>query len=298
MLKNKYNKGFTLIEIVAILILIGILMAVAASKYFDMRDEAQKRAALATVAEAQSRINSVFAEKILSGETCTDARDHASKLENIADGNSAPYVFGDYYLEKAGTEVGDSDVFKVNVGLVSETPERTITTATLYLPECGSKNNPPSPVDPIWYWDEEKLRNEFGVLEFSPEGKFFNDLASLVQVIRETANTSGTIFKVTEPIKLGIFTLLESGYYVSTDFMEIAGKPIVSLNADTDNWVRYDSDEKEWVKYNSSTQQWVKSSPESGNYYLDTEENAVYIYKGYGNANNPNNWLKFNDMTP
>lgn len=295
MLKHKYNTGFTLIEIVAILILIGILMAVAASKYFDMRDEAQKRAALATVAEAQSRINSVFAEKILGGDSCTVARDYASKLENIADGNSAPYVFGDYYLEKAGTEVGDSDVFKVNVGLISETPERTITTATLYLPECGSKNNPPSPVDPIWYWDEEKIRNEFGVVEFIPTDNIFNSIEALLRVIRETINTSGTIFKIKT---LGGTVLLEKGYYVSTDFLEIKGDLIVGLNAAEDNWVRYDSDGQEWVKYNSSTQQWVKSSPKSGNYYLDSEENAVYIFKGYGDANNPNSWLKFNDTTP
>lgn len=298
MLENKYNKGFTLIEIVAILILIGILMAVAASKYFDMRDEAQKRAALATVAEAQSRINSVFAQRILSGDTCTVARNTAKELENIDDDNdqSRGFDFGDYYLKGEENE----DVIDVTVYLISETPERAITTATLYLPECGSQNgnDPTTPTDPIWYWDEEKLRNEFGVLEFSPEGKFFTDLASLLQVIRETANTSGTIFKVTEPIKLGILTLLEPGYYVSTDLGEIQGDLIVGLNAAEQNWVRYDSDEQKWVKYNSVTQQWEQSSPEPGNYYLDSEENAVYIFKGYGDANDPNNWLKFNDTTP
>lgn len=298
MLKNKYNKGFTLIEIVAILILIGILMAVAANKYFDMRDEAQKRAALATVAEAQSRINSVFAEKILGGDSCTVARDYASKLENIDDDNDeSSNAFGDYRLN--GDADKDSDVINVNVSLISDTDNKTITTATLYLPECGSGNgNSPTTPDSIWYWDEEKLRNEFGVLEFIPTDNLPNNLEALWNVIKETAKTSGTIFKVTEPIKFMGFTLLEPGYYVSTDFMEIEGKPIVSLNADTDNWVRYDSDEKEWVKYNSSTQQWVKSSPESWNYYLDSEENAVYIFKGYGDANDPNNWLKFNDTTP
>lgn len=115
MLKNKYDKGFTLIEIVAILILIGILMAVAASKYFDMRDEAQKRAALATVAEAQSRINSVFAEKILGGDTCTVARGYASLLENIDDDNDeSSNAFGDYYLTGQASE----NVINVRVSLI------------------------------------------------------------------------------------------------------------------------------------------------------------------------------------
>lgn len=265
MLKNKYNKGFTLIEIVAILILIGILMAVAASKYFDMRDEAQKRAALATVAEAQSRINSVFAEKILGGDSCTVARDYASKLENIADGNSAPYVFGDYYLEKVGTEVGDSDVFKVNVGLISETPERTITTATLYLPECGSKSEDNEDDDVTtddWWMKEQDLLDKYS---FSKPNSIL-DLQHLLKL------WPGLIFYVEEGSPLAEYWNLESGYYMN-DLDEI---PFKLSNADAEeNWARYDEKLGKWDD---------KHLPKAGSFYKN-EKGDVFLY--VGESNNP-----------
>lgn len=307
MLENKYNKGFTLIEIVAILILIGILMAVAASKYFDMRDEAQKRAALATVAEAQSRINSVFAEKILGGDSCTVARDYASKLENIADGNSAPYVFGDYYLEKAGTGDGDgdSDVFKVNVGLISETPERTITTATLYLPECGSKNendptnptdptdptNPTDPTDPTgngdWWLTNEQIVDIYGQISWiditrelfelldgrDPDDPGVGDLLrdAWTNIISRLAD--GAVFTLGDSVFVKpIWNILgvESGTYVN-----IGDSGIQKLDSSSDKWARYDSENGSWTK-----------SPEKGNYYLQKngEDKEVYIYIGDGSG--------------
>ena len=38
------QKGFTLIEIVMVLVLLGILAAVAVPKYFDLQEEAEKKA--------------------------------------------------------------------------------------------------------------------------------------------------------------------------------------------------------------------------------------------------------------
>ena len=67
------QKGFTLIEIVMVLVLLGILAAVAVPKYFDLQELAEKRVAETVTQELQARLNADFAEKILEGKmSCND----------------------------------------------------------------------------------------------------------------------------------------------------------------------------------------------------------------------------------
>ncbi|MFZ1983255.1 MAG: prepilin-type N-terminal cleavage/methylation domain-containing protein, partial [Desulfatitalea sp.] len=63
------NAGFTLLEIIAVIVILSILAVVAVPRYFDLQAQARNKAMQTAMAEGMGRINGFFAQQLLSGST-------------------------------------------------------------------------------------------------------------------------------------------------------------------------------------------------------------------------------------
>ena len=69
MMKIKQEDGFTLIEIIAVMVIMGILAAVAVPKFFDLQGSAREKAIYTATSELKSRMNGHFCTDLLDGKT-------------------------------------------------------------------------------------------------------------------------------------------------------------------------------------------------------------------------------------
>lgn len=65
----KNQKGFTLVEIIAVLVILGILAAVAVPKFVDLQTESRNRALLGALAAVKSQAVMDFASAVLTDPT-------------------------------------------------------------------------------------------------------------------------------------------------------------------------------------------------------------------------------------
>lgn len=110
---SKKQMGFTLIEIVMVLVLLGILSAIAVPKYFDLRDKAEEKAMAAVAAEYQARLNAGFAQALLENNACTSAVKEGIKVANGAtttknDKNEDVTTYADYGDYDIGTGIAET----------------------------------------------------------------------------------------------------------------------------------------------------------------------------------------------
>lgn len=109
--------GFTLLEIIAVLVIMSILAVVAVPKYFDIQEQAREKAMGMGIAEAVGRVNGYFAQQVLNNQLPGDI---------------------EYSDTTLGTDLGDFTLSVTETGPTGSTTQ----TGTLNLTVRGKDGTP------------------------------------------------------------------------------------------------------------------------------------------------------------
>ena len=116
MLKKSNQKGFTLIEIIAVLVILGILAAVAIPKYMSMADEARIKAAQGAISEVKGRLSSAQAKMMMANNGVPP-----TGVQLVANAASNGYYTNAANLVNVGTDFVITQLVGANPIIISVT---------------------------------------------------------------------------------------------------------------------------------------------------------------------------------
>ena len=104
------QQGFTLVEIIAVLVILGVLAAVAVPKYIDLTKEAETKSVAAVKAELQSRANMFYAQYLLDKTSTKNAQNLAAW---VTESVGTDFTLGTSGTDLKITSASSSNSFKV-----------------------------------------------------------------------------------------------------------------------------------------------------------------------------------------
>jgi prepilin-type N-terminal cleavage/methylation domain-containing protein len=98
-MKSRRQHGFTLIELISVIIILGILAAVIVPKYFDMTDKAKAAAYKGAVSEGVARFNMAYSQYILETNSKPSTIANLSNSTLLGDDAATGVSIGDYQIK-------------------------------------------------------------------------------------------------------------------------------------------------------------------------------------------------------